>query len=100
MLEDCIDEIYDLATLLTSLSPLVEIFGTFGGEMAHYEIYDFEAVESLLKKVRNLLEHSGKRIGSSSLDRMFQILCYVNVYGNYIKNAFHKFDGIYFDFGV
>ena len=58
-LKDCIDIIY----ALTIPSSLGEIFSEFGEKMSHYEISDFETVESL---TMNFLKHSGKGCASST----------------------------------
>ena len=65
-LENCISDIYALATILSGLSSLSEIFGDLGEKISYYVISRFKAVESLLKKIRNFLEHSGKGTASST----------------------------------
>ena len=55
-LEDYISKIYALVIILTD-----EIFAE---KMSYYVISGFKAIESLLKKLGNLLEYSGMRTTS------------------------------------
>ena len=71
-------------------------FGTidviFGEKMSYYVISVFEVLESLLKKLENLPEHSGKETASSTN--------YINGYRNCVKITFQRIDDLYFDFGI